>query len=77
MLKLAVSYRLITNLGVDKEIADDEEFRLIKEIVTRIDLLLKGSWIYSLVRTGLADVLREQSSHVETVVMLSHKKMTA
>ena len=73
-MKLAVSYRLITNLGVDKEIADDEEFRLIKEIVTRIDLLLKGSWIYSLVRTGLADVLREQSSHVETVVMLSHKK---
>ncbi len=36
MLKLAVSYRLVTNLGVDKEIADNEEFRLIKEIVMRI-----------------------------------------
>lgn len=36
MLKLAVSYRLVTNLGVDKEIADNEEFRLIKEIVKRI-----------------------------------------
>lgn len=36
LLKLAVSYRLVTNLGVDKEIADNEEFRLIKEIVMRI-----------------------------------------
>lgn len=36
LLKLAVSYRLVTNLGVDKEIADNEEFRLIKEIVKRI-----------------------------------------
>ena len=36
MLKLAVSYRLVTNLGVDKEIADNEEFRLIKDIVMRI-----------------------------------------
>lgn len=36
LLKLAVSYRLVTNLGVDKEIADNEVFRLIKEFVIRI-----------------------------------------
>ena len=38
------------------------------------DLSLKGSWICSLVRNETSDVLGEQSSHVETVVLLSHKK---
>ena len=38
------------------------------------DLSLKGSWICSLVRNETSDVLGEQSSHVETVVLLSQQK---
>ena len=38
------------------------------------DLSLKGSWICSLVRNETSDVLGEQSSHVETVVLLSQLK---
>ena len=38
------------------------------------DLSLKGSWICSLVRNETSDVLGEQSSHVETVVLLSKLK---
>jgi hypothetical protein len=38
------------------------------------DLSLKGSWICSLVRNETSDVLGEQSSHVEIVVLLSQQK---
>ena len=37
------------------------------------DLSLKGSWICSLVRTETSDVLGEQSSQVETAVLLTRK----
>ena len=41
---------------------------------SKLALSLKGSWICSLEQIGGYDVLTNVSFHVETVVLLSHKK---